>query len=202
MVFLGVSRGCETCKRRRKRCDLSRPSCMRCVAAHRTCGGYEVANDPAIFRNNAPTLASASLSIARKCSLPANDSPLPGSIVSDEESPKEVSQNTVHDFALRAFFYDYCITSQSLQSRGLLARLETLVLNYGRESNAAKGCRLVAFTVQGRILQRARLIYKSQELYHYLVGALSRHLATDRVSARKDESTIVAMLLGLYEVSS
>ncbi|KAJ5171732.1 hypothetical protein N7492_004325 [Penicillium capsulatum] len=32
--------GCKTCKIRRVKCDLSRPSCLKCVSTGRTCDGY------------------------------------------------------------------------------------------------------------------------------------------------------------------
>ncbi|KXJ87537.1 hypothetical protein Micbo1qcDRAFT_208155 [Microdochium bolleyi] len=44
MVYLGPSKGCLTCRQRRKKCDEARPSCNRCVKAGRTCRGYEDKN--------------------------------------------------------------------------------------------------------------------------------------------------------------
>ncbi|PYH90622.1 hypothetical protein BO71DRAFT_387273 [Aspergillus ellipticus CBS 707.79] len=40
MVNRGVSRACETCRKRRKKCDETRPRCLRCTKAGRACQGY------------------------------------------------------------------------------------------------------------------------------------------------------------------
>ncbi|CAJ2501358.1 Uu.00g042110.m01.CDS01 [Anthostomella pinea] len=37
----GRSKGCETCRRRKKGCDRKRPACSQCVQANVECGGYE-----------------------------------------------------------------------------------------------------------------------------------------------------------------
>ncbi|CAG9945559.1 unnamed protein product [Clonostachys rosea f. rosea IK726] len=47
----GKSKGCETCRHRRVKCDLQRPACGRCLRTNRTCPGYERG---LIFVNNAP----------------------------------------------------------------------------------------------------------------------------------------------------
>ncbi|KAL4958668.1 Zn(II)2Cys6 transcription factor domain-containing protein [Aspergillus stella-maris] len=40
MVNYGVSRGCENCRRRKKKCDEGRPTCERCKKAGISCLGY------------------------------------------------------------------------------------------------------------------------------------------------------------------
>lgn len=40
MVNHGPSGGCQTCKKRRIKCDEGQPSCSRCLRAGRQCGGY------------------------------------------------------------------------------------------------------------------------------------------------------------------
>ncbi|KAI1609374.1 hypothetical protein EDD37DRAFT_162038 [Exophiala viscosa] len=37
----GRSEGCTTCRRRKVRCDLAKPSCQRCTSSQRQCEGYE-----------------------------------------------------------------------------------------------------------------------------------------------------------------
>lgn len=37
----GKSKGCSTCRKRKKGCDLARPACGQCVRSGNTCGGYQ-----------------------------------------------------------------------------------------------------------------------------------------------------------------
>ena len=37
----GKSKGCSTCRRRKKGCDLARPSCGQCLKREDVCGGYQ-----------------------------------------------------------------------------------------------------------------------------------------------------------------
>jgi Fungal specific transcription factor domain/Fungal Zn(2)-Cys(6) binuclear cluster domain len=37
----GKSKGCSTCRKRKKGCDLARPSCGQCVKSGHPCGGYQ-----------------------------------------------------------------------------------------------------------------------------------------------------------------
>lgn len=48
MVNLGPSKGCQTCKARRIKCDQGEPECQRCLRSRRVCGGY--AKKPKAFR--------------------------------------------------------------------------------------------------------------------------------------------------------
>ncbi|OAG39753.1 hypothetical protein AYO21_06028 [Fonsecaea monophora] len=55
MIRIGktkVRTGCITCKRRRVKCDETRPSCNRCVKAGKSCEGY--ANDPSSGQGSEP----------------------------------------------------------------------------------------------------------------------------------------------------
>ena len=174
---------------------------MRCTAAQRTCGGYEESVnctfreyerqdvDPVPFK-----------STARKCSLPVRV-PAPGTDILPEDSkPPEVSDEKVEDFALRAFFYDYCIISvnQNL-SRGYLNGLEVLLHGLGWQSDLAKACKVVAFANHGIKLCRPILTHKAEVLYQDLLGFLGKGLA-NTAFATTAESLVIATLLGLYEV--
>ncbi|KAL1963382.1 hypothetical protein VTN77DRAFT_8398 [Rasamsonia byssochlamydoides] len=47
----GKSKGCHTCRKRKIRCDLGRPTCGRCTRSSRVCEGYD---KPTIFLNHFP----------------------------------------------------------------------------------------------------------------------------------------------------
>ena len=40
MVYRGASKGCEPCRKAKKKCTLERPSCARCVRLREMCTGY------------------------------------------------------------------------------------------------------------------------------------------------------------------
>ena len=174
---------------------------MRCTTAQRTCGGYEEsANctfreyerqdvDPVTFK-----------STARKCSLPVRVSTPGTGILPEDSKPQEVSDEKIEDFALRAFFYDYCIISvnQSL-SRGYLNGLEVMLHRLGWQSDLAKACKVVAFANHGIRLCRPILTHKAQVLYHDLLGSLGKALANTAFGTAA-ELLVIATLLGLYEV--
>ncbi|KAE8386067.1 hypothetical protein BDV23DRAFT_175738 [Aspergillus alliaceus] len=140
MVYCGPSCACETCKLRKKKCDETRPSCIRCLKSNRTCRGYEVKDSLGLPLQ--PPLGS----LARKCSLPARD-PAPGTdALPDDAHPNEVTGEVVEESGLRAFFYGYCVVSthRSL-SRGFFHKLGGMVRFTGFRSDLAKACKVVAF---------------------------------------------------------
>ncbi|KAH6995929.1 hypothetical protein BKA56DRAFT_539231 [Ilyonectria sp. MPI-CAGE-AT-0026] len=54
----GRSKGCLTCRRRKKGCDLQRPACGQCRRAAIECGGYERQR---VFVNSTPAMAQQKL---------------------------------------------------------------------------------------------------------------------------------------------
>ena len=174
---------------------------MRCITAKRTCGGYEDGAN-LIFRRYEGQDGNSSpfQSMARKCSLPVRVSSLGTDILPEDSRPKEVSDEKIEEFALRAFFYDYCIVSvnQSL-SRGYLDGLELMLHHLGMQSDLAKACKVVAFASHGIKLRRPILTRKAEIFYHDLLGSLARAIENPAF-ANTAESLMIAMLLGLYEV--
>ncbi|CAF3502571.1 unnamed protein product [Fusarium graminearum] len=53
MVNFGVSRACDACKKRRKKCDETRPACLRCVRSRYNCPGYKD-DSLLLFRHYSP----------------------------------------------------------------------------------------------------------------------------------------------------
>ena len=175
---------------------------MRCTTAGRTCGGYEE-QAGRVFRqydrleaDNMPPRSAA-----RKCSLPVRVADPETNALPQDIRPQEVSDEKIEEFALRAFYHDYCITSSNPSlSRGYLGGLEPMLRNLGWQSNLAKACKVVAFANHGIRLRRPGLMQKAELLYNnvlvYLVNAIK-----DPALASTDDSVMIAMLLGLYEVN-
>lgn len=177
---------------------------MRCVTAKRTCGGYENDEKVVIQQYGRPdnTPGSTTKSIGRKCSLPVRER-LPGTnILASDNSPIEVPDKAVDEFALQAFVYDFCVhsTSQAL-SRGFLGRLEARLRRLGWKSDLAKACGLVALAKHGISLNRPHLSLRAEKLYQDLVASLAVEIQHPPATlANKEDKALVALLLGLYEV--
>ncbi|KAI0012625.1 hypothetical protein F4779DRAFT_567382 [Xylariaceae sp. FL0662B] len=52
---VGKSQACNTCRQRRLKCDLTRPSCLKCIALKRECTGYD---RDLVFVNRTPSSPS------------------------------------------------------------------------------------------------------------------------------------------------
>lgn len=121
-------------------------------------------------------------------------------IIPEDDIPIEISLDKVEEYALRAFFYDYCITTTNqLLSRGFLSGLESLLRQLGPNSDLSRACRIVSFASHGNKLRRPHLLRKAQELSNDLLSSLARRIELPG-SSNDTESLLVTMLLGLYEV--
>lgn len=127
--------------------------------------------------------------------------PYPGTDVLPEDIlPSETSQSESNALSLRAFFYDFCITSPNPAiSRGYLSGLEMLTYRAGSKSNLVKACQTVAFATHGKPLNRPTLVHKASVFYEELIGALAQALQ-NTVLAKNKETRFCAMLLGIYQV--
>lgn len=175
-------------------------SCLRCTKAGRTCGGYEE-DASIIFRpyDSPGHLLLPFKSMARKCSLPVRI-PGPGTDLPEDTTPKETSDEEVEGYALRAFFYSYCIVSMNQSiSLGYLSGLEWIVRRSEMHSDIARACKAVALATAGIKLRRPVLTRKAEALYHDLLWSSARTMKNPAF-AHTAESLVVAVLLGLYEV--
>ena len=118
----------------------------------------------------------------------------------EDAKPREVSDEKIEEFALRAFFYDYCILSTNHSiSRGYLDGLELMVNRLGWQSDLAKACKVVAFASHGIKLCRPSLTRKAETFNDDLLRSLAKDIQ-DPAFVNTAESLTIAMLLGLYEV--
>ncbi|KAL4783589.1 hypothetical protein BJX76DRAFT_368333 [Aspergillus varians] len=123
-----------------------------------------------------------------------------GSLCPPYGKPKEVPIYAMEEYALRAFFYDYCITPVNPEvSRGFLAGLESMVHHQGLQSQVAKACKAIAFASHGLKLNRPFLTRKAEELYHELLTTLA-HAIKDPTLINRADAAVMAILLGLFEM--
>ena len=87
-----VKTGCKTCKRRKIKCDESRPSCQRCVKAKLVCDGYDAVQQGWIIENPTGKVRSAPKPEKQQHSLERVDTAstqIPGAPpAADESSPE------------------------------------------------------------------------------------------------------------------
>jgi hypothetical protein len=114
----------------------------------------------------------------------------------------ELSEEQKLDYALRAFFYDFCIVrSDSGAPRGFLSSLERTANDLGSTSILVKTCQAVSYITHGQALQRPHLVYSADTIYNEVLGSLAGAIEHSTSKITK-ESKFVAMLLGIYEVAA
>ncbi|UPK92701.1 hypothetical protein LCI18_003636 [Fusarium solani-melongenae] len=178
MVNYGVSRGCETCKKRRKKCDEARPSCQRCLKSRRVCPGYKD-DGMLVFRHYQPV-----------------DNPSPLQL--DRWSP--TTDVLLEEVALDIFLDGFVVQSQDRrQSRGFLDGMHSLL------ADAAPACTLISAVrviTLASIANRTRwhsLLETAQKQYGQLLIDFTTSLSREqtRISSK---DFLTAVLLGLYEL--
>ncbi|KAH7316806.1 hypothetical protein B0I35DRAFT_434037 [Stachybotrys elegans] len=201
MVYLGPSRGCMSCKKRRKKCDETRPSCLRCIKSKRTCGGYEASSLDAFRQHDIGDDGASTLkSIARKCSLPRNPPAPEHGYLTADALPHGITQDESNMFGLRAFLYDFCILpSHDNMSRGFLSTLEVTVRQLGPKSDLARACQAVSFLCGGKMQNRKMFIDKAERFYQELLGSVAKAIDSP-VLARAPEVKLMVILLGMHQM--
>ncbi|KAH8878940.1 hypothetical protein GQ53DRAFT_756333 [Thozetella sp. PMI_491] len=203
MVYQGPSRGCYSCKRRRKKCDETRPSCLRCIRANRTCCGYEHAGVHWLYHYPANSIGELPppISAARKCTLPARK-PIPGTdIIPVDALPPETTRAQSDLLSLWSFFYDYCVIPANHDlSRGFLSNLEPLTNRLGYDSDLVRACQAIALGHHGKILSRPLFTERAEQKYEALLGSFASAIG-NIATGSADEKRRVAMLLGIYQIT-
>lgn len=121
-------------------------------------------------------------------------------LLPEDNHPKEFSVEEVDKLIIKAFLYDYCVTSTNhALSRGYLDGLEVMLSQAGHDSNLAMACGAVANANHGRKLDRPRLIARAEVAYQDLLGALAIAIEYPKFT-ETPEALMIVMLLGLYEV--
>ena len=84
----GKSKGCSTCRKRKKGCDLARPSCGQCVKSGHACGGYQ--KDLTFIHHKVPRKVRLQSSVPKvvshQAATPLRHSPSTSSSVDEKSS--------------------------------------------------------------------------------------------------------------------
>ncbi|KAI0020198.1 hypothetical protein F4780DRAFT_384331 [Xylariomycetidae sp. FL0641] len=114
----GKSKGCSTCRSRKKGCDRKQPACTQCLNAGLECGGYQ--RQRVFLNRNQETEASASVVSYRRShssSPPGRRSSSPPNIV----LPYSMARSAYTDKYISLFLADYLPTGRSPSTTTLLA---------------------------------------------------------------------------------
>ncbi|KAH8810998.1 hypothetical protein F5884DRAFT_876054 [Xylogone sp. PMI_703] len=180
MVNYGVSRGCSECKKRHKKCDETRPACIRCRKFGRVCSGF---------------LPEASL-VFRHWSAPCQPSYAPSIFQALHDVQDEIQQ----DSALRLFVDEFVVvaTDPSL-SRGFLDGMQHMLRRVHPASALACTARILVLACIGHRTGKRSLVSKTQRQYIDILQIYSRSLSAQSTHVPV-EDLYTAVLLGLYEI--
>jgi len=113
----GRSKGCSTCRKRKKGCDRKRPTCTQCFAAGLECGGYE--REAVFLNHNQDTKAKSIAVIYRKKLVDTAHAPPGGDV--DIVLPHQLAQTAYIERYISMFLSDYLPSSCSASSHDWMA---------------------------------------------------------------------------------
>ncbi|OCT49940.1 hypothetical protein CLCR_06997 [Cladophialophora carrionii] len=200
----GKSQGCNTCRRRKVKCDLEKPHCRRCVSSARQCEGYE---RYAVFINRGqqglqkrerleevrtPTTSDPSALGIQYANTPLNFSP----------SPRQANETQL----VSSFWETYCASATRYPGPTEPAWL------YRSISSATTPTAVIAATSMllkqallslahiriGRLNDDQALIIRGQQIYGQSLR-LMQHALHDPVLAHSDDILVAARCMVLYE---
>jgi hypothetical protein len=182
----GRSKGCSTCRKRKKGCDRKRPACTQCLAAGLGCGGYE--RERVFLNHNQDTKAESGAVVYRKKPVDTAHAPPDGDV--DIVLPHELAQTAYIEKYISMFLSEYLPPSCSASSRDWMA--------------IAHGLHTSEKAIQLSLLSFGLFAAGKPEpaLYSYS-GALRKLQAALRDEGRTQNDSILAtcQLLSLFEVS-
>ncbi|EEU43445.1 uncharacterized protein NECHADRAFT_95012 [Fusarium vanettenii 77-13-4] len=179
MVNYGVSRGCDTCKKRRKKCDESRPSCQRCLKSRRVCPGYKD-DGLLVFRHYQPVDNLSTLQF-------------------DRWSPK--TDVLLEEVALDIFLDSFVVPSHDRgQSRGFLDGMHSLLANANPACTLISAARVITLASIANRTRWHSLLETAQKRYGQLLMDFTVSLSQEKAGV-SFKYFLTAVLLGLYEVS-
>ncbi|OCK88133.1 uncharacterized protein K441DRAFT_669548 [Cenococcum geophilum 1.58] len=227
MVYTGKpSRGCQTCKSRRIKCDEIRPTCTQCRKSGRTCPGYPDEFD-LIFRDENAALerrarkASGSKSASESSSRPSPSSSsehgLESSVILFSDSPRsQYSPETNHqnlvlpsnDSLFQAYVWYLgnavpppLTPSAEAQATAFFFR-NFVLLPQQAESIASSALHLathaVSLSALGNYPGRHRLLQDASVSYGQALRKVNLALK-DPIESKSDETVLAILMFSLYE---
>ncbi|KAF2736693.1 hypothetical protein EJ04DRAFT_575116 [Polyplosphaeria fusca] len=178
------STSCEECRKRRTKCDKSRPSCRTCIRKKRPCG-YRELEDFMFFDESERIIAKSKSSV----------------IVSQRPPPTPVTATVLsqdlNELALNFFVSNYVGSDSTTSQFDFLPSL------YSREGFASSGLqesiKAVGLAGYAKSTHRDDLIVTATKSYVSAIRKISDALANPHL-AHRDSTLSSILLMGTYEV--
>ena len=205
----GPSRGCHVCRKRKVRCDETKPRCLRCAKLGVKCPGYRDQSS-LIFRNATRKPPFSSGESLHASSLQNSVSPrgiTEGSSTSTS-SPSEVDESpSPHAalalpgefLALSRFFHDFRTIAHVSEATGWLAQVDHL---YASEPNGS--CLNLAIKAASRLnyafASHSEGELREARMHHGQSLVALKDIAANPSEMKKDSTLLAVMVLVIYEV--
>ncbi|KIW70234.1 hypothetical protein PV04_02524 [Phialophora macrospora] len=200
----GKSQGCNTCRRRKVKCDLEKPHCRRCVSSGRQCEGYERYS---VFINRgqqglqkrerleevrAPTASVPPASGIQHAKTPLNLTPSPRQanetqLISSFWEIYSASASRYPGPAEPMWLYQ---SMSSATAATASANAPATLLNQALLS--------LAYIRLGRLKDDQTLVIRGQQIYGQSLRLMQRVLH-DPIHAHSDDTLVAARCMILYE---
>ncbi|KAH6971101.1 hypothetical protein BKA56DRAFT_595892 [Ilyonectria sp. MPI-CAGE-AT-0026] len=192
MVNLGRSNGCQTCKKRRIKCDEAKPNCHRCLQAGRECGGYM--KKPVDFRFKDDLKLAPKPPYQRHQAAP---------VLADARKPSPIPalSPVQRDVALGFFVNCFSTTGRNCESaRGLFEIMGPAVAKEHPSSAVSVAVTAVAMKMHALWRHGAKAVPSPQclETHSLALSRLQRALR-DQKELRSKSTVLAALVLQCHE---
>ncbi|KIW88528.1 uncharacterized protein Z519_11097 [Cladophialophora bantiana CBS 173.52] len=188
----GKSQGCNTCRRRKIRCDLQKPLCQRCTSSGRQCEGYE--RYP-VFINR----SQAGLERRQRLEEVRSTPPRPALQNQDTMGFSVPSMCQLNEDQFISSFWEGYSTSSSPYSRTRKPAWLYHSINISTPTTPLRQALLsLAYTRIGRLQNNPTLILKGQKIYGQTLRLMQNALYDQQLMCH-DEILAAARCMVLYE---
>ncbi|KAL1648405.1 hypothetical protein SLS58_002158 [Diplodia intermedia] len=195
----GRSKGCATCRKRKKGCDLQRPGCGQCLRSGLECGGYDRQR---IFINQTVAPSSA---LAVAAPPACRSSAAPPVVPFDILLPDALTRTAFELKSLGLFWEAYLPKSMSftpkhtqLTTGSWLGIVDAI---YHRENTMKHALLAISLATVGRQRGDSSMVSQGYASHGRALREMAYALQTTE-RARTDELIAASKLLGLFEVCS
>ncbi|KAK2749165.1 hypothetical protein FQN57_006780 [Myotisia sp. PD_48] len=210
-----TSKGCNTCRKRKKGCDLKRPSCGQCLKRKVPCGGYErevkFINTSSETHQQAQEQQSSQKPKAAAAKLQGREALYQITTChsfkcSQANSNVSCQKSAVLDACLSFFFTNF--TSQAAKFKGILPNCEessfldwiSIVPQLNTNHPILRSALLaLGMARTGRSVGDSRLVSESSRFYNSALQSF-RKVVHQTKGGSKNETIASMMFLSLYEV--
>ncbi|KAF2665573.1 hypothetical protein BT63DRAFT_68610 [Microthyrium microscopicum] len=205
----GRSKGCNTCRRRKKGCDLQRPSCLRCTKDGHVCEGYERKTE-FVYHEAPPEDGSDRLRIKRNPPQHPRYKPKPQSqnfettTSSFSQQSMSLSSEATHSALVGAFLDLYSPTA-SFQPNArspddYIRGWANMVMSESKDSIIlSNSLRAISLCCLSNKNNNNTMMHHGAQLYGKSLLQLNRVLQSPKTAAKDTTILSACMLLGSYE---